>query len=283
MDKLIAFADRMKQFVLSRRRLPKTVTRRMQGGYSVILHPRKDKWERRVYWQRTYEPATLALIDACLRPGDRMVDIGANIGLMTLHASRSVGDTGSVIALEPHPATFARLQDHIQLNRCKNVTALNVAAGPSDGTLELFDTPARQSGQASLIAHSDKSISAGRVDVRRMDDILPASTARTFVKIDVEGFEHQVLLGAPKTLQAEPVICMECDPGLNPDKAEALSALRLIMATGLFGCYRFAESKFLPSPRLIPADEDYWLTVRYENAIFIPHSLREELAPRLLL
>lgn len=271
----------VKRFVKRHWPLPDTVTRRLQGGYTVTLHPNQDEWERRIYWQRTYEPATLALIDACLRPGDRMVDIGANFGLMSLHASRAVGEAGTVFALEPHPRTFQRLQEHIRLNGCRNVTALNLAAGPSEGALELFDTPARQSGQASLVAHSTGGISAGHVQVRRLDDILPASTARTFIKIDVEGFEHQVLLGAPETLATEPVICMECDPELTPGETDALSAFRLVMATGLYRSYRFAGSKFRSSPRLTPADESYWLTVRHQNAIFVPHSLRAALPPSL--
>lgn len=131
-----------RRFVRRHWPLPDSVTRQMAGGYSVTLRPNDDGWERRIYWQRTYEPATLALIDVCLRPGDRMVDIGANFGLMSLHASRAVGPSGSVIALEPHPRTFQRLQDNLRHNDCQNVTAINIAAGPTEGAMELFDTPA---------------------------------------------------------------------------------------------------------------------------------------------
>lgn len=251
----------------------------MDGGYSVKLRPNDDGWERRVYWQRTYEPATLALMDACLRPGDHMVDVGANLGLMSLHASLAVGPSGSVTALEPHPMTFGRLQEHLRLNKSQNVNAINVAAGAEDGMLELFDTPGFQSGQASFVANSG-GISAGEVAVRRLDDILPATQARTFIKIDVEGYEHQALLGAARTLQRDPIICMECDPGLSPEP-DAPSAFRLIMKTGRYTSYRFANTKFRTDPSLVAADESHWLSVRHENAIFVPHSLRDALPSQL--
>lgn len=260
--------------------LPGEVARKMEGGYSLVLHPNADRWERKIYWQRTYEPATLALIDACLRPGDRMIDVGANFGLMSLHASRAVGPSGMVVALEPHPKTFRRLQDHLRLNGAENVQAINVAAGAEVGTLELFDTPEGESGQASLIPESD-SVSAGSVDVRRLDDIVGPIKGRTFIKIDVEGFEHHVLLGAPKTLRNDPIICMECDPGLHPESSGALAALRLVLATGRFDLFRFAGSKSAANPCLAPATEDHWLRVRHQNAIFIPRSLRDVLPAAL--
>jgi FkbM family methyltransferase len=261
--------------------LPDTVNRQLEGGYSVVLHPNADRWERKIYWQRTYEPATLALIDACLRPGDRMIDIGANFGLMTLHASRAVGASGSVIALEPHPRTFRRLEQNLRRNGCKNVSAINAAAGEVAGTLELFDTPAYESGQASFVAHTDDGVSAGHVEVRLLDDMVPRSSARTFIKIDVEGFEYQVLRGASETIKADPIICMECDPGLNPDSANALAAYRLVMATDRYGAYRFKNSKFRSEPTLAVTEARHWETAKHENAIFVPHNLRDDLPASL--
>lgn len=209
-----------------------------------------------------------------------MIDVGANLGLMTLHASLAVGASGEVIALEPHPSTFRRLQGNIAHNKCENVNALNVAAGAEEDELELFDAPGHQSGQASLVAHATRRVSAGKVKVRRIDDVLPPSTVRTFLKIDVEGFEHQAFLGATRTLQTDPIICMECDPGLNSEP-DALSAFRMIMDTGRYVPYRFASTKFRPDPSLVAADESHWLSVRHENAIFVPHSLRNQLPTAL--
>lgn len=260
--------------------LPDEAPRKMEGGYSLVLRPNADRWERKIYWERTYEPATLALIDACLRPGDRMIDVGANFGLMSLHASRAVGPSGTVTAIEPHPKTFRRLQDHLRMNGAANIRCINVAAGAEKGALEIFDTPKGESGQASLIPESD-SVPAGSVDVRRLDDIVGPIKGRTFIKIDVEGFEHHVLLGASETLKADPIICMECDPGLHAYSSDALAALRLVLATERFDLYRFAGSKSTASPCLTPAAEDYWLRTRHQNAIFIPHSLRGDL-PALL-
>ena len=72
-----------------------------------------------------------------LKPGDTVVDIGANIGSFTVLAASIVGPGGRVIALEPVSGTFARLQKNVGLNRLENVTCRNEAVDSRAGTLEI--------------------------------------------------------------------------------------------------------------------------------------------------
>jgi FkbM family methyltransferase len=246
----------------------------MSGGYVMNIRPRSDPWERDLYWRRSYEPATLALIDEFLRPGDHFIDVGANIGLMSLHAARAVGPSGTVTSFEPHPVTFQRLVTNVNLNGHANIRLYNLALGAADGKLELYDVPTINQGRSSLILSMEESISAGIVTVKRLDDLVEPTRRRAILKIDVEGFEYQVLLGAPDILMSEPLICMECDPELPSFGDDGpTAALEMIAATKKYEIFRFKNSKFGPSPRLIPASLSEWRSLRYENAICVPRTL----------
>jgi FkbM family methyltransferase len=70
--------------------------------------------------------------------GDTVVDIGANVGCFSLLASKLVGSEGRVIAVEPDPQTFSKLQANIKLNQAKNIVVLCGAVGETDGQTTLF-------------------------------------------------------------------------------------------------------------------------------------------------
>jgi FkbM family methyltransferase len=72
-----------------------------------------------------------------LRTGDRYIDAGANIGQLTLAASKRVGATGEVIAIEPHPAIYRYLTGNLDLNRCGNVRSMQIALGDRAGEVAL--------------------------------------------------------------------------------------------------------------------------------------------------
>ena len=69
------------------------------------------------------------VVRGLLRPGDTCIDVGANIGLLSLVASAAVGTTGRVIAIEPHPRVFGYLTANLELNDATNVHAINRAVG----------------------------------------------------------------------------------------------------------------------------------------------------------
>src|SRR5262245_50877542 len=67
----------------------------------------------------TENDADLAFFRACLKPGDLVVDVGANIGETVLTESLAVGNSGRVIAFEPHPRTFKFLRQNLELNQVR--------------------------------------------------------------------------------------------------------------------------------------------------------------------
>lgn len=140
-----------------------------------------------------------------LRSGDTAIDIGANWGGHTLLLSRLVGQSGQVIAIEPFPPAFAELQWHIQANDRTNVITLPMAV--SDYCGESFFIPGQTASSGSLpstYSTLPNKEDAVMVKVRRLDTLvleeLDIKHLR-LVKVDVEGNEGKVMLGAQQIIR----------------------------------------------------------------------------------
>jgi len=169
-----------------------------------------------------WEPHVTGVFSRLLSPGDVCIDVGAHIGYYTLLASRLVGPRGHVYAIEPALTTYAELRRNLELNEVSNVTALNVAAGAADGRGILYDGPPHNAGQASMqepVNMSDHlKTRSSEVEVLRVVSVIaPEHHSRVrLIKIDVEGFEFEVLRGLEPLLDAgaQPAVLMELHPGL---------------------------------------------------------------------
>ena len=86
------------------------------------LEVKLDDWiQENLFFLGKYEEAELKVVQNILHEGATFVDIGANIGLFSLVASRKVKDQGKVISFEPFPENFNHLEKHLQLNQIKNM------------------------------------------------------------------------------------------------------------------------------------------------------------------
>jgi FkbM family methyltransferase len=142
------------------------------------------------------EPREHELLARFVGEGAVFIDIGANVGAYALWAARRVGPAGTVIALEPHPRTFAKLCFNRTANGAGNLRCLNVAAGPDTGTATLSFDGGGNVGGASLLAGPADSGVGMTVAVSSLADILSEQkVGRTdVVKVDVEGYEDRALL-----------------------------------------------------------------------------------------
>lgn len=156
-----------------------------------------------------YEPSVRYAIDTYVKEGDKVYDIGANLGLWALRMLERVGPQGSVCAFEPNPETAQRLKQNIDLSGHVNAQIFAHALGSATDTLTLYvpDDVGRSSLAAE--AETDRRID---VPVRRLDDVWNEQGRPhiSFIKIDIEGAEPMVLRGASDFLQTvRPVICCE--------------------------------------------------------------------------
>lgn len=177
------------------------IIRDKRCGYHRIVDIRN--WaDRNLYFLgRWYDLEAALALEAFVRPGQTVVDVGANFGHFALEAASRVGPAGKVFAFEPNPKVFARLEMHCDLNDLYWITTRNMGISDADGQLQLT-VPRVNSGEATFGKSEYSDVDVHIADVRRLDDVLN-DTKVDFLKIDVEGFEAHVLRGATNMLQRD--------------------------------------------------------------------------------
>jgi FkbM family methyltransferase len=139
---------------------------------------------------------------SCVRPGDTVIDVGANIGLVTLAAAALVGPAGRVFSFEANPHTFTYLRKNAQRNGFENIRLLGAAVGEHSGTVTISNE-----FQDDYNRVVDRGI---RIPMVTLDEATRDHGGRiAFLKVDVEGFELFVLRGALETLRRTDCIYFE--------------------------------------------------------------------------
>lgn len=134
-----------------------------------------------------------------LRPGDLFADIGANIGSYTVLASGYVGSR--TLSFEPVPSTFNWLQKNIRINQIQdNVKAFNMGLG--SGKQKLHFTSSFDTINHVVEKYNYNNESIVEVEVEALDAIAQIEGRPSLLKIDVEGYETEVIKGMTKTLQS---------------------------------------------------------------------------------
>lgn len=211
-------------------------------------------WFRLELLMNQHETETTALVRRIVRPGMTVLDVGAHVGYYARMTGALVGDTGRVIAFEPHPRNYGYLVNNIGAR--KNITALQIAASDAEGTAELFDY-LMMSASGSL--HYDETLREVQRSGANEGDFAPRSrdfagekfsvrTARIdeclaergiesvdFVKMDIEGAEINALRGMTQTIARSPrlALVMEYNPlGLKAFDVNPVDALYEVVAMG---------------------------------------------------
>ena len=182
---------------------PREFTARTIEGMKVTGNNR-DFIQSWIYFFGLTEPNLTHWLRHSLRPGDMFIDVGAHIGVHTLMASRLVGSSGAVVAIEASPSTYASLQRNLALNRVGNVRAVNIAASDQRGILKFYRGPNQDLGSSTIypeVARVGSQLEA-EIETAPLTEILSASElARArVIKIDVEGAEDAVVRGLAPAL-----------------------------------------------------------------------------------
>src|SRR5205085_3237996 len=135
-----------------------------------------------------------------LRAGGTFIDVGANIGTFTIPAAKYVGSSGHVIAIEASPNVFSVLEKNVALNNAGNVQLVCAAAGASDGDTKFYPAPVDHFGMGSRAPQFNATpITVQSVTLDSLAQSFNLSSV-DLIKIDVEGFELDVLKGAGELL-----------------------------------------------------------------------------------
>jgi FkbM family methyltransferase len=193
-----------------------------------------------------HEFAEMAFLLHFLRPGDLFLDIGANVGSYTILASKVCG--AHSIAFEPDPVTVRALRHNLALNAVEDrVRVEQVALGAHSGEIPFtvgLDTMNR------VAAAGDQKSQV--VTVKRLDDI-PEVESAVLAKLDVEGFEDEVMKGGMSILSSPKLLAIQCESH-GPTMTHALVS------------HGFVEYFYDPFSRVLSKER---LDERASNALFV--------------
>lgn len=186
----------------------------LRGGFRLLVEYVYEY--RAVYFYGLYEEDASAFVRRWLRPGDVFLDVGTNIGYYTCLGAKVVGECGEVHSFEPNPEVLAMLETSLKINGFRERVRINkVAVGATDQTgMMLYLNPAySKAGSNSLLRQNWVSEAASiPVDMVSLDSYCFSHGIDhlRLLKIDVEGWEKEVISGAQRTLQdirPEAIIC----------------------------------------------------------------------------
>lgn len=205
-----------------------------RNGYRVRFHP--SAVSAAVWADPTHPSEEEAFVASRLRAGDSYVDVGANVGLLTLKAASLVGPTGRLIAIEAHPRTHRFLAENVALNGFANVQVIHRAVGDTDGTVRFSD----------YLSDDQNHVVVGGagvdVPMQRLDELVPAGPI-ALLKVDVEGFELPVFRGAPGVLARTRAVLFESwDQHTARYGFAVADVLDLLRASG-FTLYRITDGQ----------------------------------------
>ena len=192
----------------------------MRYRYHIYMNLSEPLTFRRLLGQ--YDRYAFDFLKNYLKPGMTFIDVGANLGDYTFFAARCVGAKGKVLSFDPEPNNNAWLKRGIAKNRFNNVDLRNSALSDKDGNAKLYI--GELSGWHTLRA-TKKNMGFGQISVKtnKLDSL--GIEKVNCIKIDVEGLEHEVLLGAIDTIRKnKPAILIDFHPhhGVDVDAVKEL-------------------------------------------------------------
>jgi len=216
-------------------------------GFQLFINPQYDKGiERKLYLTGSYEKGLLRILDKIVNPGDVIVDAGANIGLISIFCARKVKSNGLVLSFEPHPETFPILEKNIAINDLSQVLSINKALGSAKGNAKIYSNLQINRGAASLVEFQEDSPSFD-IEVVTLDTILKGRNIVkvNLLKIDVEGFEMEVLKGAKCVLSTDdaPIVVVECSNTRSNYNYSIEELFNFLTLQNGYQIYKMSQSK----------------------------------------
>ncbi len=220
--------------------------------FDLIPHP---SWPAE--GQHEYEPEVSAAMARLVKPGDCVVDVGANLGWFSCFLSRLVGEEGLVMAFEPDPANFVMLEQNVAVNRLGNVYCGPTMLWSHDTSMDFFAVG--HGGYSSYINFVNVPSTKHRVVARSLDSLMATTDeVPSLIKVDCEGAELKVLYGCEQVLRrgVESVIAefnFDLIKQIGPYDRE----LRDYMSYLGFGCFLLIDTEdpvFLPPSSGLRAD-----------------------------
>jgi FkbM family methyltransferase len=184
-------------------------------GLRMYLDPTDEVVSRMILAYGNWEAGETAWFLRMVKPGETIVDAGANVGYYTVIGSRLVGDHGRVYAFEPDPSNFELLRKNVELNGLTNVVLEQKALSNRKGTLKLYIAD-KNKGDHRIYQPEGEARPSVEVEAVRLDEYFhDDKRGIDFIKIDTQGAEGVILEGMAGLLERRtdgPTIFMEFWP-----------------------------------------------------------------------
>jgi FkbM family methyltransferase len=209
-----------------------------------------------IYLGNFYERQTRSALTELVSPASLVLDIGANIGAHTLHLAQLVGPLGRVLAFEPTDYAFRKLRRNLDLNPslAPRVEAFHcfLTANDDVGVPNVIYSSWPLVAEEGLHAkHLGREMKTDMAQARSLDGILAEHAADRkvqLVKLDVDGFECDVLRGASSLLRdTRPIFVMELAPYVLEERGASLDQLVSYFVPNGYVFYDERTHKRLPS------------------------------------
>jgi len=202
----------------------------------------------------SFEPTTVAAYSRYLRPGQVVLDIGANIGAHTLPMARLVGDAGKVVSFEPTSYAYGKLCDNVSANsklanRIQCVQAMLIDSDLGQVPDQLYSSWPLGREQDVHELHLGKLMSTEGARAATLDTLVGELGPERvdFIKLDIDGFEPRMFRGATQVLQRwRPTIIMELAPYVLKEEGSSLAELIEILAANSYSLWQLDGVTKLP-------------------------------------
>jgi len=178
-----------------------------------LLFPNDNAVTSTLYSNQLYEPYLYQFLSEnhISIEGKNVIDVGANNGQITVEFAHLVGDTGKVYSFEPQRIIFQQLCGNVFVNGLDNVHAYNMAIGDEDGLTQIEKPDYFQKGPVNFgnihvgVKENYEIVKLHKLDTLQIENV-------SLIKIDVQGFEKKVLIGAKETIKKNrPIIYIEIE------------------------------------------------------------------------
>ena len=188
------------------------------------------------------EPFATEILEKNTLRGEIVLEIGANIGYYTILQSNKIGSIGKIYAIEPEKDNFNYLKKNVKLNNLKNVALFKQAIGDKNGKLEIY-TYKEGNLNSPLMWKKDydgKEI----VKEQTIEKFLEGKKTPNWIRMDVEGYEYNILKDAKKTLNNPELkkMFIEFHFGLV-EKKKMVKLLKILLECGFDIDYAIVEDK----------------------------------------
>jgi FkbM family methyltransferase len=233
------------------------IVKEIQGS-KMYLDMRDKGVSRELALRGIREELFTKTLRGALREGDCVLDVGANIGYYALMAACLVGPQGKVYAIEPVSHNIKLLEDSIRLNNYSNIETFNLAMGQSESVSKLYlsDHPNWSS------FYRPRQVT-GQIDIQitSIDSFLKDKRSPDVIRMDVEGYEYEILLGMSDLLESGRPLRLFIE--FHPDIIERQRAAAFLSTLRK---YEFQLKKVILEPNIYPPHSGFlWRLVDFLN------------------